>query len=69
MHREFQADCQNRVLANELASTVKLVDNTSNLVRNAELAKVKPAKAASLRDGRYIPFRTRLLAVAPVNGR
>ena len=32
-----------------MAIIAKLVDNTSNLVRNAELAKVKPAKAASLR--------------------
>ena len=47
-------DCQNRVLANEMAIIVKLVDNTSSPVRNAELAEVKPARAASLRDGRQI---------------
>ncbi len=51
-----------RSAAHPLGRLVKLVDNKHNLVANDELAKSDPARARSLREGRYRPARRILLA-------
>jgi hypothetical protein len=51
-----------RCAAHPLGRLVKLADNKHNLAANAELAKVDPEKARSLREGRYRPARRILLA-------
>jgi (p)ppGpp synthase/HD superfamily hydrolase len=61
-----------RSAAHPLGRLVKLADNRHNLAANAELAKIDPEKARSLREGRYRPARRILLAAEaadPVHGR
>jgi len=51
-----------RSAGHPLGRLVKLVDNKQNLAANADLAKVDPDKARTLREGRYRPARRILLA-------
>jgi (p)ppGpp synthase/HD superfamily hydrolase len=51
-----------RAAAHPLGRLVKLADNAHDLATTAELAEVDPAKARSLREGRYRPARRMLLA-------
>jgi hypothetical protein len=51
-----------RSAAHPLGRLVKLADNRHNLAANAELARIDPEKARSLREGRYRPARRILLA-------
>jgi (p)ppGpp synthase/HD superfamily hydrolase len=51
-----------RAAAHPLGRLVKLADNSHNLAANAALAEIDPAKARSLREGRYRPARRILLA-------
>jgi (p)ppGpp synthase/HD superfamily hydrolase len=51
-----------RSAAHPLGRLVKLADNKHNLATNAELARIDPEKARSLREGRYRPARRILLA-------
>lgn len=58
-----------RSAAHPLGRLVKLADNRHNLNSNAELAETDPAKAKSLREGRYLPARRELLAAEAANER
>lgn len=51
-----------RAAAHPLGALVKLADNTHNLAMNAELEKIDPKKAKSMREKRYLPARAVLLA-------
>jgi (p)ppGpp synthase/HD superfamily hydrolase len=51
-----------RSAAHPLGRLVKLADNKHNLAANAQLARIDPEKARSLREGRYRPARRILLA-------
>lgn len=50
-----------RSCADPVGRYVKLVDNAWNITCNPALAKMDPAKAQSLLDGRYKPARQKLL--------
>ena len=58
-----------RAAAHPLGRLVKLADNAHNLASNAELARVDPGKARSLREGRYRPARRILLAAEAADTR
>ena len=51
-----------RAAAHPLGRLVELAGNRHDLAANAELARIDPSKARSLREGRYRPARRILLA-------
>lgn len=54
-------DMVRRAVKNPLGRVVKLADNTLNLLNNDGLAARDPARAASLKEKRYLPARVLLL--------
>lgn len=58
-----------RAAAHPLGRLVQLAENAADLAANAELARVDPDKARSLREGRYRPARRILLAAEAADAR
>ncbi|SHN56664.1 hypothetical protein SAMN05660350_00708 [Geodermatophilus obscurus] len=58
-----------RSAAHPLGRLVMLADNAHHLATNAELARVAPEKARSLREGRYRPARRILRAAEAADSR